>query len=141
MLRTRPPIIIDIEASGFGAESYPIEIGVVLGDGAKYCSLIEPRPEWTHWDPAAETVIINSGDGLKTYGRSMTVADRLNDDRVLLAKWIRRLTNWNGRQAPVTLWNEKIVPLIANKLEAQKTPVVRFVDQQHRILAQVSIAE
>jgi hypothetical protein len=23
MLRARPPIIIDIEASGFGAESYP----------------------------------------------------------------------------------------------------------------------
>ena len=26
---------------------------------------------------------------------------RLGDDRVLIAKWIRRLTNWNGRQAPM----------------------------------------
>ena len=77
----------------------------------------------------------------KTYGRALTVADRLNDDRVILAKWIRRLTNWNGRQAPVAVWREKIVPLIEQKLAQQRTPVVRFQDEGHRIVAQVSIAE
>tara|TARA_Y100001951_G_scaffold105246_1_gene121039 strand:+ start:7658 stop:7939 length:282 start_codon:yes stop_codon:yes gene_type:complete len=33
------PTIIDIEASGFGAASYPIEIGVVRYDGANYSGL------------------------------------------------------------------------------------------------------
>ena len=48
------PCIIDIEASGFGMNSYPIEVGVVRGDGARYCKLIKPFPSWTHWDPTAE---------------------------------------------------------------------------------------
>jgi superfamily II DNA/RNA helicase len=77
----------------------------------------------------------------KVYGRAMTVADRLANDRVVLAKWVRRLTNWNGRQAPLAVWNEKIVPLLEQKLAQQKTPVVKFVDEAHRIFAQVSIAD
>ena len=50
------PAIIDIEASGFGAGSYPIEVGFYLPDGQTYCALIRPEPDWTHWDPSAETV-------------------------------------------------------------------------------------
>jgi hypothetical protein len=30
------------------------EVGVVLPDGASYCSLIRPAPHWIHWDPRAE---------------------------------------------------------------------------------------
>jgi superfamily II DNA/RNA helicase len=85
--------------------------------------------------------LLNEDNGIKTYGRALTVADLLNDDRVLLAKWIRRLTNWSGRQAPLALWNEKIVPLVEKKLAAQKTPVVRFVRSGHRLQALVSLAE
>ena len=36
------PIIIDIEASGFGRGSYPIEVGLVLPDGTPHCFLIAP---------------------------------------------------------------------------------------------------
>ncbi len=50
------PIILDIEASGFGRSGYPIEIGYALPDGQTWCSLIRPEPEWTHWDPSAEAV-------------------------------------------------------------------------------------
>jgi superfamily II DNA/RNA helicase len=85
--------------------------------------------------------VLSETDGVKTYGRSQTVADRLGDDRVIIAKWVRRLTNWNGRQAPLTVWNEKIAPLVEAKLAHQKTPVVRFVTEPHRILALVSIAD
>jgi hypothetical protein len=50
--RTMPsaecPLIIDVEASGFGGTSYPIEIGVALDYGHKYCTLIHPEPGWTH---------------------------------------------------------------------------------------------
>jgi len=50
----RLPIILDIEASGLGAGSYPIEIGVALPDGESYCSLVRPEPDWQHWDAGAE---------------------------------------------------------------------------------------
>ena len=77
----------------------------------------------------------------KTYGRALTVADRLSDERVIIAKWIRRLINWSGRQALLSVWQEKIVPLIEKRLGQQKTPVVRVVNEGHKIIAQVSIAE
>lgn len=86
-------------------------------------------------------VVLNEENGLKTYGRSITVAERLNDDRVLIAKWIRRLTNWNGRQAPHSIWEERIAPLVMDKLEKQKTPVVRFLNQAQKIVAHVSLAD
>ncbi len=50
------PVVIDIEASGFGRGSYPIEIGYYQPDGQSYCTLIRPEPEWTHWDASAELV-------------------------------------------------------------------------------------
>jgi len=86
-------------------------------------------------------IVLQETDGQRIYGRAITVAERLNDDRVIIAKWIRRLTNWNGRQAPMQLWREKIVPLVEQKLATQKTPVVRFMPQAHRILAHLSLAE
>ena len=85
--------------------------------------------------------LLSEGEQGKTYGRALTVADRLGHDRVLLAKWIRRLTNWNGRQAPLAVWEEKIVPLVKEKLAQQKTPVVSFQNQAQRIVALVSIAD
>jgi hypothetical protein len=85
-------------------------------------------------------LLSESGDQ-KTYGRSITVADRLSDDRVSLTKWIRRLTNWNGRQASLRLWHEKIAPLAENKLAEQRLPVVRFKTLAHKIVAEVSLAE
>ena len=77
----------------------------------------------------------------KTYGRALTIADRLSNDRILLAKWIRRLTNWNNRQVPLPVWEEKIVPLVKEKLAAQRTPVVQLQNEAQRILALVSIAD
>src|SRR5437868_6202280 len=85
--------------------------------------------------------ILEERDGQKIYGRAITVAELLKDDRVIIAKWIRRLTNWSGRQASLQLWEQKITPLVEKKLAMQKTPTVRFVRQGHRILAQVSLAD
>ena len=50
------PTIIDVEASGFGAQSYPIEIGIVRYDGAKWCKLIRPFDSWMHWDKNAQAL-------------------------------------------------------------------------------------
>jgi hypothetical protein len=77
----------------------------------------------------------------KVYGRALTVADHLNGERVVIAKWVRRLTNWSGRQAPLPVWRAQIAPLLASKLEQQKTPLVKFVDQDQRIVALVSIGQ
>jgi hypothetical protein len=77
----------------------------------------------------------------KTYGRALTVADRLSGEQVLIAKWVRRLTNWNGRQAPLAVWREKIAPVVQQRLAQQRTPLVRFAEQGHKIMALVSLGE
>lgn len=74
------PIIIDIEASGFGKGSYPIEVGYVSRHGHPWCSLILPKDEWTHWDSAAEKLHKISRDVLLSHGKSaVEVAKHLND--------------------------------------------------------------
>ena len=76
---TETPIIIDIEASGFAAKGYPIEVGVALEDGTTFCSLITPAPDWTNWDVEAEKVHRVARDILEVYGRSVhEVAVTLN---------------------------------------------------------------
>jgi hypothetical protein len=74
------PLIVDVEASGFGPESYPIEIGIALEDGQKYCSLLLPPKDWTHWDDDAEGVHRIPRDILETHGRPLIdVANELNE--------------------------------------------------------------
>ena len=80
MRRNARPYIIDIEASGFGPFSYPIEVGVVLEPGTQYCSLIAPEPGWTHWDASAEQVHRVPRDILETHGKpAVQVAESLNE--------------------------------------------------------------
>ena len=69
MRRPTIPTIIDIEASGFGSRSYPIEIGVVKTNGDRYCALIEPAPEWNHWSESAQAVHGISRRMIETRGR------------------------------------------------------------------------
>lgn len=86
-------------------------------------------------------ILLSEAGGLRVYGRALTVAERLNDDRIIIAKWVRRLTNWNGRQTTLPLWRDKVSPLLEQRLAAQKTPAERFVEQGQTILAHVSVAE
>ncbi|RCS57052.1 hypothetical protein [Parvibium lacunae] len=67
------PPILDLEASGFGAGSYPIEVGCILGDGRSYCALISPAPGWTHWNDAAESTHGISRELLLTHGKDPVV--------------------------------------------------------------------
>lgn len=50
------PAFIDVEASGLGGRSYPIEVGLVTAGGATYCALLKPPPQWTYWENSAEAV-------------------------------------------------------------------------------------
>jgi len=86
-------------------------------------------------------VVLEERNGHKTYGRASTVADKLGNDRIIIAKWVRRLTNWNGRQAELSVWQDKIMPLLEQRLAGLKTPVIKFVNQAQRILAYTSLAD
>lgn len=75
-----PPAILDIEASGFGLGSYPIEVGFVQPDGQTWCSLVKPQTDWQHWDPNAAAVHHITREQLLQHGRSCKeVVDVLNE--------------------------------------------------------------
>ena len=79
MLKTRHPYIIDLEASGLASNSYPIEVGLALAPGQRFCALIKPADEWEHWDQQAESVHGISRDVLAKKGRSVSeIATELN---------------------------------------------------------------
>ena len=63
------PPVMDLEASGLGRGSFPIEVGYVLSDGSTYCTLIKPLPEWQHWDLQAQQLHGISRELLEEKGR------------------------------------------------------------------------
>lgn len=74
------PFIIDVEASGMGPDSYPIEVGLALTQEERYCSLITPSDTWTHWDNEAERLHKISRELLIQSGKSVKdVALELNE--------------------------------------------------------------
>lgn len=76
----RVPAVIDVEASGFGRNSYPIELGLALPDGRCWCSLIKPLPHWQHWDASAERVHHIERGTLLRHGRDAAlVVHELNE--------------------------------------------------------------
>jgi hypothetical protein len=103
------PIIIDIEASGFGSGSYPIEIGVINELGQRYCSLIKPLPQWVTWDESAFKAHGISRIHLETQGQpALAVAKELNellhDKRVFSDGWVADQYWLNTLYQAVGLW-------------------------------------
>ncbi len=95
------PCVIDVEASGFGAGSYPIEVGFVLPDGSAWCTLVLPDDTWTHWDGRAEQLHGITRPLLARHGRrAAEVADELNrrlaGRRVYTDNWAHDFT-WLAR--------------------------------------------
>lgn len=74
------PPIIDLEASGFGRGSYPIEVGFALEDRVVHSFLIKPAPTWTHWSVEAELIHGISREDLQQTGMTpREVALKMND--------------------------------------------------------------
>lgn len=101
-MENRRPNVIDFEASGFGVDSYPIEVGVVLADGQKYCALIKPAQSWRFWDGEAERIHGLSRELLVAHGKPIReVVTELNaflgnrvvysDGWVVDKPWLSRL--------------------------------------------------
>jgi hypothetical protein len=120
------PIIIDIEASGFGRNSYPIEIGIVLENRQTHCFLIKPAPEWRHWDSEVESLHGISRDTLLKHGHSTAeVGDFLNE--LLIGKTIYS-DGWSYDQTWLHVLYESI----------EKTPLFR-IDSLARLLNESQI--
>jgi len=146
---------LDIEASGFGAGSYPIEVGVVLADRRSYCTLVKPEPEWEHWDDAAEAVHGISRDMLMRHGRSAKlVAEQL--DMFLFGltvytdawsqdySWTNRLFYAVGRVPRFKLasLNEIVGEVEATRWNAAKSAVVaRTKAKRHRASADARVLQ
>jgi hypothetical protein len=98
---TLAPAVLDVEASGFGRGSYPIEVGFVLPDGQAWCSLVRPEPDWRHWDPAAEQVHRITPALLQAHGRpcrevALQLNQRLRGLSVYSDGWAHDYS-WLGR--------------------------------------------
>ncbi len=84
--------------------------------------------------------VVEQGPHGPIYGRQVTVAESMADGCVRIAKWVRRLTGWNGRQAKLPVWESRIVPLLQQRLELQNLSLSRLLRQPERILAHLSLA-
>ena len=94
------------------------------------------EPEVLRRTGAGELVLLPSG---QAYGREQKVADQLNNERLDLAKWVRRLTGWRMRVVPLPLWQKKIQPLLEEKLAANQTPVEQFRREDNRLFVQLRL--
>jgi hypothetical protein len=78
-VNTAPPII-DLEASGFGRGSYPIEVGFALENRDIHSFLIKPEDDWTHWSEEAEQIHGITREQLQAEGMSIEdIALKLNE--------------------------------------------------------------
>lgn len=121
----------------------PLPAGEARGEGErelKFRSILSLPPALEKIG-SGDLVVLEEVGGDKIYGRGLTVAELLNDDRVLLTKWVRRMLDWNGRQMPNSVWEEKIVPLLEKKFIQQRTPVARFVRHTDKIVAHLRLGE
>ena len=154
--KIKRPFIIDVEASGFGSASYPIEIGLALETDTRYCSLIQPSPRWTHWDEAAEKTHKISREILNRRGKPLgQVARELNkilegttvysDGWGVDKPWITRLYSEAGvrqtfsvsplerilTESQMEIWHDKKAKIIKKfDLERHRASIDAFIIQE-----------
>lgn len=89
-----------------------------------------------------EVVVLEQTDAGPIRGCEVLVAERFEDgNTVILSKWVRRLTNWNGRQTSLAAWRDLVVPILKRELAADNLPLVELLEQPERIMARVSLGE
>ena len=80
MVLSYTPAILDIEASGFGKGSFPIEIGVAAETSVIYSWLVKPEHDWVHWQQEAEQLHGISRQQLMDEGEpAVVIASQLNE--------------------------------------------------------------
>lgn len=136
------PCVIDIEASGFGRGSYPIEVGFVTADLSLGCCLIKPIDAWQHWCEKAENLHGIQRSLLKETGKSITwVAHWLNKNlnglTVYSDAWANDMS-WLGKlfeEAEVIqrFKIDSILNLLSEEEKEQWTPMY------HQVVAETNI--
>lgn len=142
----KPPIVIDVEASGFDPHSYPIEIGVVSSAGERYSSLIKPYPDWTHWCEEAQLIHGISRLELHHYGKpGDVVAKELNelldgqvvysDGWVVDKPWLIKL--FDRVRMPMSFWLSPMEMIVSEDImavwaQAKDTVGETFNERRHR---------
>lgn len=142
----RVPAIIDLEASGFGADGYPIEVGAVRPDGQRYSALIRPYPEWTHWCPQAESVHGISQYELWAYGKPGRVVmvelsvflqgqTVYSDCWVLDHPWLTKLSD--RARCPASFWLSPLEMIMSEAImehwqAARDLVSACFTERRHR---------
>ena len=120
------PTVIDVEASGFGKGSYPIEVGLVLPDGSRHCYLISPARHWQHWDEGAERIHGISREVLLTYGRPLQdVAWRLNE-------LLRNKTAYSDAWSFDMSWLGKLYDAAGIQQAFRVADIADLIDEQQR---------
>lgn len=122
------PTIIDIEASGFGFNSFPIEVGIVKSDGGRYCSLVKPEEDWTYWSQEAEDlhgikkeILIEKGK------RSVQIASEINT-------FLNGETCYSDAWVHDKAWLNKLFHAARIKMEFTFSPLESLMtEQQHAI--------
>jgi hypothetical protein len=143
------PCFIDLEATGFGPESYPIEVAWSLPSGEIRRCLISPAsvPGWTAWDPAAERVHGIDRDRLLRNGWPPDyVVERLESDLAgatvfsdapdFDAAWLARLFAVVGRTMPFAL--EHIDELLLRSLRRPEEAIWQTLARIERMKAEIA---
>ena len=59
----------------------------------------------------------------RRYGRLVVLGDALEDGRIVLAKGLRRLLDWDQRTVSEEVWNSKVLPAYRERMTREKTPL------------------
>jgi hypothetical protein len=125
----RQLLFLDIEASGFGEESYPIEVAwgrPCTGSVEEY--LIRPLPDWTHWDPKAEKIHGIDRELLLAQGSNpVLVAERATDviaDMIVCSDASRFDSFWLHRLL--------VLAAVPARIELSSTDILWDVIARHR---------
>lgn len=115
-MRIEEVLILDLEASGLGRDSWPIEVGIAwveAGEVRSWSSLIRPEPDWDPdaWDPVSEEIHGVPMSALQAAPPAWTVAEELlrriagrpvySDAPDFDLKWVRRLLDASPAEAGI----------------------------------------
>lgn len=121
-------VFLDVEASGLGGDSYPVEVGWVTDDEAPPGSLlVRPHESWTFWSGVAQAMHGLTREILEREGLPVAaVCDRVeaacagrlvvSDAHAFDDWWLRRLYGAAGRSKA---WQVGNVELLYGGLAAQ----------------------
>lgn len=149
------PTILDIEASGFGPGSYPIEVGFVTGDGKAWCSLVRPEADWRHWDDKAAAMHGITREHVEQHGRGVEEIAALLNERLQGQTvysdawahdytWLNRIYESAGRSPSFKLDNLRALlddQQAAHWHEVKSTLMGALGSQRHRASADARLLQ